>query len=589
MKRKFVQRAFREDRSKNRAGSPYGAGTSQKQSEVKLKAPGGYEAQYKGGKKDFFSIGVISLSLFGVGYLVKRGVDFLYEKSLKKDNTSQEVRKEKEKIQEKKDLDNLQTDNKIKMMKAASETRIQEHEALLKQRKEYDVNARKERCVSESQPSLRLWIENFHSRYIMPDYSAIPVLKEVLDGCPADYRDPVMFHLLSAFGGICFSRVRATYLDTKEHSPSLLTIIEGKSGSGKSTFNNIYKRLFERIIDSDRKKLELNPQEQIIQTAGINVSFSKFMDILAFNKGVHMYIMETEIIVVKKAFSKTGGLDFSYLRKAFDNEEVYQNNKRGNFAKGSYPVFLNCTFTGTPQAVDSLIGKDEVEGGTARRFCFSAIPELEADSPTLKLPEGAKLEAIRNKIDAWRQTYSFYHDSTAGDTPCNKHLINLDYVNKVLEEWCKQQYKLSQQDRVVERADMRNGIACVAFHCAIVLHMLAGNPDSCQRKVRKTISELSVYIANYCMERYITKFAKIDVVSQITDNAVGNVADETSSSAPCERKLTKEEIEHWYPLRRTFDENGKEIGYGTIAKQLGVSKDELRNAFTSYKRQNGLR
>lgn len=575
MRRKDKQRTFHENGSRNQMGTPFGTSASQTQSEVNLKAPGGYEAQYKGAKKDLLPIGGILLALFSVGC----GIKLIYEISVKKYNTEQEIRKEKEKSQAKKDLDNLQTSNKIKLMEAKSEIKIREHEAL-KQKEE--VNTRKKSCVSDSQHSLHLWIENFHLRHTMPDYSAIPVLKDVLDGYPAEYRDPMMLHLLSAFGGICFSRVRATYLDAEEHSPSLLTIIEGKSGSGKSIFNAIYKKLFERIIASDREKFDTSGQ--IIQTAGINISSSKFMDILASNKGVHMYIMETEISVVKKTFSGTSGLDFSYLRKAFDNEDVYQNNKSGNSANVLCPVFLNCTFTGTPEAVNSLIDKKEVEGGSARRFCFSAIPELGADSPAFKLPAGAKLEAIRNNIDVWRQTYSFYHDSEAGDTPCDKYLIDLGYVNDALKIWCNQQYELFQQDQIAERSEMRNGIACVAFHCAIVLHMLAGNPHSKQAKVRKTISDLSVYIANYCMERYIAKFAKADSFSQATDHIVGNVADETSFSASSKRILKEDEIEYWYSRRGTKDSEGNTIGLGTIAKELGVEKYVVKNAFVRYKK-----
>ena len=79
--------------------------------------------------------------------------------------------------------------------------------------------------------------------------------------------------------------------------------------------------MFHRILESDRNKLKLEGCKQIIQTAGINVSASKFMDILAFNQGVHIYAMETELVKVYEAFSRKGGLEFSYLRNAFDNDD----------------------------------------------------------------------------------------------------------------------------------------------------------------------------------------------------------------------------------------------------------------------------
>lgn len=289
--------------------------------------------------------------------------------------------------------------------------------------------------------------------------------------------------------------------------------------------------------------------------------------------------METELVKVYEAFSRKGGLEFSYLRNAFDNDEVYQNNNGRSSTRGSFPVYFNCTFTGTPNAVDSLINEKEVEGGTARRFCFSVIPELSADSPTLDLPKGAALENIRDQIDEWRRTYSFYHDPVNGDIPCGEYAVNLDYVNRALKKWTDQQYEQYLEDHIAERNGMRNGIACIAFHCAIVLHMLAGNPDADQRRKRKAVENLSVYIANYCMERYITKFSKSDsnVLQAITDVAVGR-----QSPVPARREPTKEEIEWWHSRRGTKDEKGKVIGLGTIAKKLGISKDKLSYLFRKY-------
>lgn len=109
--------------------------------------------------------------------------------------------------------------------------------------------------------------------------------------------------------------------------------------------------------------------------------------------------------------------------------------------------------------------------------------------------------------------------------------------------------------------------------------MLAGNPDADQRRKRKAVENLSVYIANYCMERYITKFSKSDsnVLQAITDVAVGR-----QSPVPARREPTKEEIEWWHSRRGTKDEKGKVIGLGTIAKKLGISKDKLSYLFRKY-------
>ena len=54
------------------------------------------------------------------------------------------------------------------------------------------------------------------------------------------------------------------------------------------------------------------------------------------------------------------------------------------------------------------------------------------------------------------------------------------------------------------------------------------------------------------------------------------------------RRLTDEEIECWYPLWKTLDENGNQLGYVRIAKLIGVSKNDVRNAFRKHEKEIGL-
>lgn len=426
----------------------------------------------------------------------------------------------------------------------------------------------------KSRPQLSDWINHFHTQYQMPDYKGIPLLGEILNGCPDGYQDAMMLHLLTALGSMCFSKVRARYGGIV-HSPSLLTVIEGKQGSGKGKFNEVYKVLFQRIIEQDREKVAGENPSLIIQTTGINISAARFIELLAANKGVHLYAMESEITQLQESSSRKSCLSMLVFRKAFDNDEVDLDNKSRNATKGRYPVYLNCTLSGTPNAISIIFNEKEVEGGSARRFCFAVIPEIEAKSPNLHLPKGDKLEAIRDLIDKWRDTYSFYHDPVKGDTPCPEHKINLDYVADALEDWSRYQYKLYGADHVSQRNELRYSMATIAFRCAIVLHMLLGEPGSNKIKERKTVKQFAVYIADYCMERYLTRF----VPGYCTgfENGI-----RTGQTAQKNQKPTLEEIEHWYPLRGTTDVDGKVIGYGKIAKLLGTDKDTLRNAFKRY-------
>lgn len=478
------------------------------------------------------------------------------------------------------DIANNECDNKIRYKRIETDEKLRLHEGLLKLQREYSIKGSITDEQSQNESSISCWIKNFHSIFKMPGYDNIPLLKQVLDGCPEGFKDAMLLHLLTMTGALCFSKVRAKY-NGDLHAPNLMTVVEGKQGSGKSRFDLIYKLLFRRIIEQDRIKTGKDIPGNIKQTVGINITNSKFIDMLAENGKVHLYVIETELSRLLEV-SRSGRIGFIEFRKAFDNEDIEQFNKSKKSTQGRYPVYLNCTLTGTPTAVSNAFNSKEVNEGSARRFCFTVIPEPGAHSEKIQFPEEEELEIIRNKIDDWRNKYCFHHDPVKGDIPCDEYVVDLDYVDEDLEDWIKAQYQIYLKDKVEKRNEIRFGIAAVAFHCAIVLHMLAGNPDAKQRLARKNVKQLTLYIADYCMERYLTRF----VPDYRMDSA--NITDDQQNSKCSEQKkrhLTLEEILQWYPKRGMIGDDGKPIGYGTIAKHLGLQdKNIVRNAFKRYEK-----
>ena len=478
-------------------------------------------------------------------------------------------------------VDDNKTDNDIRKAEAFSKIRIEERTIMTTLRQQGT-----EPTLSTPRMNLRGWNDSFHSRFPMPDYSSIPFLASVLDKCPKEYEDAMMFHLLSECGAVCFSKVRADYLDGHTHAPNLQVIVEGVHGSGKGCIPKMSNVLFNRVMARDNSKIN-GKQDSIIQIAGINISQSRFYDILSHNNGVHVYANESELQTVSNVFKKKNGLSFDLIRKALYNEITFQDNKSKDAACGSFPVFFNFTFTGTPVDVEKFIDKDEVEGGTASRIIFAILPEVDRIPPMVSYPNGTELKELKDQIDTWRSTYCYHTDAAGNDIPCPETKVDLDYICDALEDWNNSQYEQSKIFDVQERKDDRLRMACIAFHCGIVLHMMAGNPSSSQRKIRKAIKEMTIYIANYCMESYLFKYAKTPyqqcfASEEVTASTVSE-ASCNQSSAP--RRLTDEEILEWYPLRGTFDENGKEIGYGYIAKVLHTDKSSVKNSFWRYEKK----
>lgn len=546
--------------------------------------PGGGKVKYTGSNLfcDLCKVGFGVVCVIG-GYFIFKKLDKKASSSNKiceEDNkTSNHIKEHHEASKDSMSEDDNRTDNKIKLLEAESRIRIEERKRNLEITKEQRsvISAPASKVKPET---LSQWIDVFHKHFNMPATDSFVILNDIISGCPEGYEDAMLLNFLSEMGSLCFSKVRAIYLDSKYHAPNILNIIEGKKGAGKGKFQEVYEALFGRIIKSDQEKITQDSDKLIIQTAGIRITASKFTEVLAFNHGVHMYAFEPEIIALYEAFKKEGGLSPDHLRKAFDNGTVYQNSKASKKVKGHFPVCFNYTLTGTPDAVNKLFCNKEVEGGTARRHCFTVIPEPGRFAPCLDLPVGDELERMRDQIDEWRSKYCYTTNANV-DSACKIYEIGLDYVCNKLNDWLCEQYDLSVKCNDSERNEVRMSIAAIAFHCAIVLHMLAGEPTSSDRKKRKAVVDMTIYIANLCMERYLTKFDKEYVPPYTTEESSDKVV---PSILPIKRNLTLEELEEWYDKRGTYDDEGNKIGYGRIAKNLGVDEDRVKNSFRWYKK-----
>lgn len=483
----------------------------------------------------------------------------------------------------KKELEDKKAQNKMKVYEHKTMQDIQKNETTNKQNLEFrrewkkidqDFKPQGNRSVTATcQISLRKWQDTFDSRFPMPEYSTIPHLATMLNCCPEDFRPAMLMHVSAMYGALCFPKVRAGYLDGNKQSPSLQVVIEGAQSSGKGRFKDMFNLLFERVIKSDSLKLQSESPDNIVQVTGAEVSRARFQTMLASNNGVHIYIMETEIDAVAESIKKKGGLTTELLRKAFSNENTTQDNMFTKpEARGSFPVYLNYTFTGTTKAIDRLFKGKDYEDGTASRICFAVIPELGDQMPDFKKIGPKKLSAMQDQIDEWRKKYCYKTDENGMDIPATETTIDLSYVNNVLKQWLDTMFHSNDK----ARKGISPRIACMAFRCAMVMHMMAGCPGPKEWKKRRQVCDLAVYIANYCMERFLYKSSP-DKEQRLEELAQGS-----HSVIKPKRNLTDEELEYWYNQHGKTDEKGNFIGYGTIAKKLGMEKDDVRNALKKY-------
>jgi len=437
----------------------------------------------------------------------------------------------------------------------------------------------------EAQPS---WLGRFMGRFKMPDLFGI--LKTTIAICPPGYEPAMLLHLLSMFGALCFSKVRAKYLDGLLHAPNLQVVIEGGWGTGKAKFEAIYNLLFARIIDADVEKMNcIVPEDDIhpvVQTVGLGLTRAKYFEVLFATKGLHLYNFSSEILAVINDLKKQNGLTFEHFRKAFENGKVYQNNMRSKSKSGFFPVFYNYTFTGTPADTEKFIS-GELEGGTTSRIAFGVIPDAGKDIPSLGTIAEPELEKIRNQIDEWKAKYC-YQTIDGEDIIQSETIIDLGYVNDALKVWLDNQFDLSEQEKNPARANARARMATIADHMAIVIAMIYGNPSAKEHAKRKAVVDLTIYIANMCMERFLHKFGDMQNVQRaeaMEAEKVKSGAVETPSNV-AEDEITDEIVAEWHHLNTRTEDR---LGYKKIAKMYGVLEDTVKNRLRQYRKKNSIK
>ncbi len=418
--------------------------------------------------------------------------------------------------------------------------------------------------TSNDSPNDKLWLDDYRKKHPMPK---LPDFLNFINGCPEGYEIAVLLNMLSMLGAMCFSRVRAKYLDGTAKAPNLQVVIEGISGAGKSLFKRIYDLFFGRIQDSDKEK-EKSSGQKIISTKGIDTSTPALCELLDGNQGVHLYIQESEIIRVVELQKQRKGIPASYLLPAFDNDDVIRTTKLGEVR---FKLFLNYTFTGTGEGVERFI-KGKVSDGTAGRICWGVIPMGGINQETPELPEGELVETYRDQIDRWRLKYCFNTDNEGRDIAVPELTEDLAYVNDSLKKWLTKQEKMNEP----ARSAVARRFGEMAFHCAMVLHMLWGEPKEGNENREKVI-KLTLYLADYLIERFLKKFSD-ELNESILKNRIAESV-QTSSSTP-------DYTDDFCANLIKVQQSGKT--WKKIAEELKTTEDAVKSQIQRFKnRQKG--
>ena len=202
-------------------------------------------------------------------------------------------------------------------------------------------------------------------------------------------------------------------------------------------------------------------------------------------------------------------------------------------------------------------------------MAWASIPESKVTDKAQELPNGADLELIRGYIGLWREQYCFETDKSGKDKAAQETTIDLGYINIALDEWLHKQDNLSKNDSA--RASVARRYAAMAFHCAIILHMMMDNPAN--HSERKKVEKLTIYLADYLIESFLNKFGnklkeEIEKQRELMNG---------QSSTP--KKLTDEVLDNIMNIKKEKKKTWKEL-----ADEYGVSEAALKQKARRHKK-----
>ena len=216
-----------------------------------------------------------------------------------------------------------------------------------------------------------------------------PVFREFCKNCPADFVYPTIVALLPVLGTLA-TRLRARYLDGREHTPSFISVIFAPQSAGKSFARDIvatltpdlrrhdqvsilkerqYKAELRLKKNSDKLPEDPHAPYRLVQAV---ISVPRLLQRQEDAGGLHQLSFVEEIDTLVK--SNAGG---SYAQKsdlyrqAFDNAEYGQDYISVDTFTGSVRLFYNLLMLGTPKQLYKFF--NDAENGLVSRCCFAEL------------------------------------------------------------------------------------------------------------------------------------------------------------------------------------------------------------------------
>ena len=348
-----------------------------------------------------------------------------------------------------------------------------------------------------------------------------PLIRQIVQTAPEDFRKAAILCQLPILGTLG-SKLRARYLDKVVHSPSFLVSLEAPQASGKNFMTRLAEMELAPLMTRDREAFQaekeysekaktmgskytpeqredlLGPRPKgIIRCIPPTASITKLLMRMDNARGLHLFAMSEEIDTVTKAF-KRGFSNYSdLLRVAFGNGKFGQDYASDTSYSGTVEVYYNALFSGTPKQMRDFY--PDVENGLVSRVLFVTLP----DQFGKPMPVWGDLtEKARKEVE--KQIARLDAVSVVGDVVQPDHMLNIDFLLPVIEQWIKE-----QQQEAVRTGDRTRDTFCrrsavVGFRAGMLAWFLYGEKNT--RTFRKNTAEFARWVADQMLTQHLLRF-----------------------------------------------------------------------------------
>lgn len=360
-----------------------------------------------------------------------------------------------------------------------------------------------------------------------------PVFREFTSNCPADFVYPTVVALLPVLGTLA-TRLRATYLDGRVHTPSFISVIFAPQSAGKSFARDIVSTLCVDLRKHDeisvlkekqyraelraKKNSDNQPEDphapyRIVQ--GI-ISVPRLLQRQEDACGVHQFSFVEEIDTLIK--SNAGG---SYAQKsdlyrqAFDNAEYGQDYISIDTFTGSVKLYYNILMLGTPKQLYKFF--NDAENGLVSRCAFAEILNQEfASIPYFKPLSKSQQEAITRVLNRF-EDMTYRRKNSQSEDYIIQPVVNIDKqmqpIRDVLAQWLEESRMQAILDNNISLDVFRRRAAVKAFRLGMICIALY-EKKSLTKAVIKKICEFVKWFAQQDALMSVNTFGKMLQASQ---------------------------------------------------------------------------